>query len=619
MGYELTKLMSQYGISTPTMAPYTGTKTPGAQYDADQQTYNQYKDAYQNRLANTDMYNQSQFSTNNANVPAILTLSSAQKNALGAVPAPTGEATAGQQLYGVDQSGLNRTINDYMSTSPSTNDLMAFKQKYGINDWDIRNAMGTGEQRGAQQWNDTLRAPTYTPIVPATTTPATTTPTATPDIDPGPSDEPGIPWYKKPTSLFDAIRYYDGYTSNYAEGGAVKGYQDGGAVDRTAALQAMLDRYSTQGADYSNEVTAAQKKLEEEESLLNNMLTQQVSSLDKESKAELYLRLAAAFGSPTKTGHFSENLALANKEGADYKRQQRENQANKQALLTALQQRKRDAASKELMKYQTYERERAAQNAALQKDILGTAFKEEIKSQYRTPEFHNGFLVDPATGEVTKIPEYLDAQERLRAAGRTQVNVGGDKPTEFEKQLDKKDAAYYADLRGLAMDADNTIDQLNVIKDISSKTQTGKTEEALAMAGQYFGTEAGASMQALNAVSNRLVLDLSMKMKGALSEGDRKRLEESVPRFGLDPKANEIVIGLLEKAIQRSKDNYYAADSYISENRSLRGFKPPSYIDFSGNSATKQGEYTVGDIIEENGKKYRVTGGDPNDPDVEEL
>ena len=42
----------------------------------------------------------------------------------------------------------------------------------------------------------------------------------------------------------------------------------------------------------------------------------------------------------------------------------------------------------------------------------------------------------------------------------------------------------------------------------------------------------------------------------------------------------------------------------------------------SGSTTTQQpsgGRYQVGQVIEVGGKRYRVTGGDPNDPDVEEL
>ena len=38
-----------------------------------------------------------------------------------------------------------------------------------------------------------------------------------------------------------------------------------------------------------------------------------------------------------------------------------------------------------------------------------------------------------------------------------------------------------------------------------------------------------------------------------------------------------------------------------------------------GQGMTQQGKYTIGQVIPMNGKKYRVTGGDPNDPDIEEV
>ena len=54
------------------------------------------------------------------------------------------------------------------------------------------------------------------------------------------------------------------------------------------------------------------------------------------SKAEMYFRLAAAFGSPTKTGHFGESLGLAAGELAGYKKEQREAASAQQAKQQTL-------------------------------------------------------------------------------------------------------------------------------------------------------------------------------------------------------------------------------------------------------------------------------------------
>tara|TARA_Y100000593_G_scaffold55318_1_gene103556 strand:+ start:2161 stop:4338 length:2178 start_codon:yes stop_codon:yes gene_type:complete len=81
MGYELNKLMTQYGLATPTMLSYEGergpdvetvdeetgeiTVTPGAvTFDQDKQrAFDQYQAQYQSRLQNAPMYAGSQFQT----------------------------------------------------------------------------------------------------------------------------------------------------------------------------------------------------------------------------------------------------------------------------------------------------------------------------------------------------------------------------------------------------------------------------------------------------------------------------------------------------------------------------------------------------------------------------
>ncbi len=59
MGYELNKLMSLYGVSTPGMAPYGGAANDAAAM----QQYNQYRTDYKNRVAATPMYGEQQYLT----------------------------------------------------------------------------------------------------------------------------------------------------------------------------------------------------------------------------------------------------------------------------------------------------------------------------------------------------------------------------------------------------------------------------------------------------------------------------------------------------------------------------------------------------------------------------
>ena len=74
MGANLDRLMKSYGVSTPTVASYTGAAAPAqlaadatpeqqganaaglARYKADQDAYNKYTADYKNRITSTDLY-----------------------------------------------------------------------------------------------------------------------------------------------------------------------------------------------------------------------------------------------------------------------------------------------------------------------------------------------------------------------------------------------------------------------------------------------------------------------------------------------------------------------------------------------------------------------------------
>jgi len=86
-----------------------------------------------------------------------------------------------------------------------------------------------------------------------------------------------------------------------------------------ADLMSMLSRYDDKESVYGPELKAARARASAETDAFTQMISKAMEGdSEKPSKAEMYFRLAAAFGSPTKTGAFGENLALAGKEMADY-------------------------------------------------------------------------------------------------------------------------------------------------------------------------------------------------------------------------------------------------------------------------------------------------------------
>jgi hypothetical protein len=470
MGYELRRLLDQYGVSTPTMA--AAPQKPGEQptalsdgataeqqakyaadkavfdenvrkYNLNQAQYDQYARDYQNRLANTNMYNQAQFSTIGANVPAFTTFSDAQKAAMGMPPvqqAPVASpqvmppvdaqpAPGPQDFAGTGQGGLNRYIQQYMGTNPSMPDMQNMQMRYGISDYDIRNAMGTGTQYGAPQWQDMLRSPVYEPLTAINVMPLVDTmnQTAAPPVE----------------NLDQRGRARGGYIKNYAQGGSVKGYQRGGPpgtiyggagddemmggaeedtlttpapapVDPMAEMRAMLDLYVPPTVT-SEQIAAASERRAAEQKAFEDILRSQLQGTDSapQSKAEMYFRLAAAFGAPTKTGHFAENLGLVGEEMASQlsEKAKREREACEKRLGVDLeiQKMRMAAAGEDLEALQGVQSE----EAKYRRDLGIELVKGHIASGKPASELGRQ-LAD--AGLVKGTPEYQEAMALGQAA-----------------------------------------------------------------------------------------------------------------------------------------------------------------------------------------------------------
>lgn len=92
-------------------------------------------------------------------------------------------------------------------------------------------------------------------------------------------------------------------------------------------LEGMLAKYiAPQQSIYAAELKAARTRAQNETEAFNKLLERAMTETGDTapSKAELYFRLAAAFGAPTKTGSFTESLAAAGKEMAESAKATRE-------------------------------------------------------------------------------------------------------------------------------------------------------------------------------------------------------------------------------------------------------------------------------------------------------
>jgi len=443
-------------------------------YGLDRAAYDQYAADYQTRVGNTNLYNQAQFSTTGANVPAFTTYSDAQKTALGMPPAaestvgegatvpvtPSSQPAPGPQA-GIGQSGLNNYIQQYMGTNPSMPDMQDMQMRYGISDYDIRNAMGTGTQYGTPQWQDTIKAPIYsaptvssplgvvadtlngtnTGTTTGTNTGTTTgTTTGTNTGTTATVYDPNQTYWGDPNWVGSAAwqewksnnRARGGYIKNYAQGGSVKGYRPGGPVDMLyggagndammgrpagdrlttpaaapvdpmAEMRARLDLYAPSTVT-SEQIAAAAERRVAEQKAFEDILRSQLQDTDgvPMSKAEKYFRLAAAFGAPTKTGHFAENLSLVGKEMADQlaARAELEREAREKQLGVDLeiQKMRMGAAGEDLEALQGLQ----ADEAKYRRDVAKELLKEQMeagKNKFRRATAEEAAAYKAAAGQ----------------------------------------------------------------------------------------------------------------------------------------------------------------------------------------------------------------------------
>lgn len=448
MGYELNRLMQQYGVSTPSMVAPPVVPAPDASeadkaaYAADKKAYDVYSTEYMNRLNTVPMYGQRQYNTFPMPPAPKDPLTGLYQRYLGRDPEATGLEYWNQQM----KSGMPLSqVQNFISASPEAQTYVPSQAAM------TQNLLNTGSY-----YNQPLKSPVYTYIPPPPPPP----PVATLNTDQYADLQKRIDELESRQASYNQNPYYNygfgdgdgtagddsfggevgggasGGNANadgsvgggesgtgtdgeaaWALGGAVKKYAPGGEVevedtvtpvapltavgeqnvepvpvpeappiaaaptpeiDRAIVLQGMLDKYGPQSGGYTSEVAAARQRHRAETEAFNKLLESQLNSPESEqqSKAEMYFRLAAAFGSPTKTGMFTEHLGLAGRELAEHAKGKRESAAGKRDLMLQAQQLKMAGTKEDLATVRALEAESMKDRRAIAQEMI----KEYIAS-----------------------------------------------------------------------------------------------------------------------------------------------------------------------------------------------------------------------------------------------
>lgn len=168
--------------------------------------------------------------------------------------------------------------------------------------------------------------------------------------------------------------YARGGRVNYAEGGeaetADKSSDTSFTPDQARQFSTLMSRYLPT-TNYGAQVATAQQTARSETEAFSNLIRQMSERTESPtSRAEMYFRLASAFGSPTKTGQFTENLALAGRELGEYAKGRRTEEADRRTMALRAQELRMSGARQDLASLQQLAGQEASERRAINSRII---------------------------------------------------------------------------------------------------------------------------------------------------------------------------------------------------------------------------------------------------------
>lgn len=319
---------------------------------------------------------------------------------------------------------------------------------------------------------------------------------------------------------------------------------------RNQQLLSMLGKYFPQNDDYGAELKAARATMTKESEAFNKLLQDAIKQPQETgpSKAEMYFRLAAAFGAPTKTGNFMESLGKAGEAAATMNKEQREaaqaERARRLSLGLEAQKLRMTGAKEDL----TTLRQLAAEGMKDKRTIATELIKDYVKSGQ--PESAAGKQAKdeglvPGTAEyqarVAKIAEN-NVSQQLDRINATLANVSvaqanqalqqqkfdfqqtqATKLTAPEVKLKTETEDSLSSVKGAMQDMKRAFD-LN--KNSMGGSLVDKASRlALEAAGSKDPTLLN-TQELENILKGSMISSAAEKMKGVLSDSDIKLLAE---------------------------------------------------------------------------------------------
>lgn len=257
-----------------------------------------------------------------------------------------------------------------------------------------------------------------------------------------------------------AAKYCKGGKVRYADGGIVEtemapmmpevtAVAEAEPMDSLSQLQMLMEQYGPGQSVYQSQLDEARQRVGAESQAFQDMLAKAVQNQEGEglSKAEMYFRLAAAFGSPTKTGTFGETLSNVGGQMADFSVGKRTVNNQKLQLQIEAQKLRSGEAKEELQNLRALTSEEMRDRRALGQELI-KSYVASGKPQSNAGKQAMDEGLKPNTPEyrarVKELSE-LDIQKQLASMqvglGNLALNQAGLTIQNSKLELDKEKAA----------------------------------------------------------------------------------------------------------------------------------------------------------------------------------
>jgi hypothetical protein len=342
--------------------------------------------------------------------------------------------------------------------------------------------------------------------------------------------------------------------------------------DNMAKMQEMLQAYGTPTNDYAQELEEARRKSNAEtEAFMDMFKKARQPENDNLSQAELFFRLAAAAGAPTKTGGFTESLSNINREMADYSKEQTGRRNSDLELQMKAQQLKAANAKEDLNTLRGLAGESMKDKRAIISEMIkaeipkvqSEAGKVAIDRGYKvgTPEFQkfvsefgipllqakvNQMVMGPVTaqGQLGVAQGNLtESQERTDIAREEHIAKTQEREDK-KKEMSQQELKMKTDLQDQINNLENaasTIDRaykLNANSFGNTVIDKVKRKELELTVGDK--DPKVKNTRELETFLGTTVLDMAQDLKGSISDSDTKMLQSmtGAQALGSDERAD---------------------------------------------------------------------------------